>query len=86
MRGLKRKNGGFLGILAVFVILILLVSAFKINLRGYIDSKPEQALDNNVILIIETGKIIWIDYKKSILHIAMNPRLFLQCRLMPVSN
>ncbi|HEY9583130.1 MAG TPA: hypothetical protein VJK09_02355 [Candidatus Paceibacterota bacterium] len=55
-------NKGIISIIAIFIVLIILASAFKVNLRGYIDSSPEQALDNNVILIIQTGKVIWSDY------------------------
>jgi hypothetical protein len=40
----------------------LLASAFKVDLRGYIDSTPEQALDSNVVLVVQTGKIVWSDF------------------------
>ena len=49
-------------VLVIFVILVLIASAFKLNLRGYIDSTPEQALDSNVVLVVQTGKIVWQDY------------------------
>lgn len=48
----------------IFVVLILIVSAFKLNLGGYMDASPEQALDSNIVLIIQTGKIVWSDYIK----------------------
>src|SRR3989338_3133815 len=55
-------NKGIIRFIAIFIILILLVSAFKVNLRGYLESTPEDALDSNVVLIIQTGKVIWADY------------------------
>ena len=55
-------KGGWIQIVVIFVILILLASAFKVNLRGYYNSTPEQALESNVVLVIQTGKIVWQDY------------------------
>ena len=54
---------GLIQIVVIFVILILLASAFKVNLRGgYIDSTPEQALKSNMVMVIQTGKVMWNDY------------------------
>jgi len=50
--------------IVVFIAVILLLSAFKVNIRGYLDASPEEALDSNIVLIIATGKIIWTDYIK----------------------
>ena len=55
-------KGGWVQIAVIFVILVLLASAFKVNLRGYVDSTPEQALNSNVVLVVQTGKILWQDY------------------------
>ena len=53
---------GFISLIAVFVIVILLISALKINLRGNVDSSSESALNSNIHIIIDTGIIIWTDY------------------------
>ncbi|MEK7535466.1 MAG: hypothetical protein AAB590_00410 [Patescibacteria group bacterium] len=55
---------GIISVIVIFVILVLIVSAFRVNLRGYISAGPEQALESNVVLIRETGKVIWLDYIK----------------------
>ncbi len=59
---MRNKKGGFISLIVTLVAVVLLLSAFKVNIRGYLDASPEQALDSNVVLIIETGKIIWTDY------------------------
>jgi hypothetical protein len=62
----KLGNGkrGFISLAVTLIAVVLLLSAFKVNIRGYLDASPEEALDNNVVLVIETGKIIWTDYIK----------------------
>ena len=57
-------NRGFIGFIAIFIILILIASAFKVNLRGYLDASPEEALDSNVVLVIQMVKVVWTDYIK----------------------
>lgn len=64
MSNLNRQRG-FIGIIAILVILFLIAGALKINLRGYIDASPEQALNSNVVLVIQTGKVIYADYIKA---------------------
>ena len=58
----KIANRGFISMLVALVAILLLLSAFKVNIRGYIDSSSERALDSNVVLIRETVKFIWQDY------------------------
>jgi hypothetical protein len=64
MYQLFNKKRGIVSLIVLFITAILLISALKVNIRGYIDATPEQALDNNFVLIMETGKIIWKDYIK----------------------
>lgn len=49
-------------LIILIVIGIFIVSALGINLRGYWDASPEQALNNNYVLVIQTGRVIWTDY------------------------
>ncbi len=58
----NRRERGVVGILVAIVASILILSALRVNLRGYVDTSPERALDSNFVLIIETGKIVWTDY------------------------
>jgi hypothetical protein len=58
----QHKNGGFISLIVTLVAVVLLLSAFKVNIRGYLDASPEEAQNSNVVLMIETGKIIWTDY------------------------
>lgn len=62
MYHLFNDKRGIVSLIVLFIAAILILSAFKVNLKGFIDSNPEQALDNNFVLILETGKIIWKDY------------------------
>jgi hypothetical protein len=62
MYQLFSEKRGIVSLIVLFIIAILLLSAFKVNLKGYVDATPEQALDNNFVLVMETGKIIWKDY------------------------
>lgn len=64
MRNLKRKNNsrGFIWFVVIFAMLVLLISALKINIRGYVDSSSGQALKSNIALIKDTAKIIWTNY------------------------
>lgn len=59
---LRNRKGGFVGLVLTLIVVLLLLSAFKVNIKGYLDASPEQALNSNVVLIIQTGKIIWTDY------------------------
>ena len=53
---------GFIKLIIIFLGLVLILSAFGINLRGQKDTSSESALKSNISIIIETGKIIWTDY------------------------
>ena len=56
------KERGFISLIVTLVAIFLLLSAFNVNIRGYLDASPEQALESNVVLIKETGIVMWQDY------------------------
>jgi hypothetical protein len=62
MYQLLNYKRGIVSLIVLFIIAIVLLSAFKVNLRGYLESTPEQALDDNFVLVLQTGKVIWKDY------------------------
>ncbi len=59
---MRPANKGIINFIMIVVILVIILSLLKVNLRGYIDSDSDSALRGNVSLIVETGKIAWTDY------------------------
>ena len=57
-------NKGFINFIVIVVVLILILSFLKVNLRGYLDTDSDSALRGNLSLIVEVTKIIWLDYIK----------------------
>ena len=54
------KQGGFIKFILIFLVIVFILSLFKVNLRGFIDDKI--TLAENFGLIWAVAKIIWSDY------------------------
>ncbi|HEY4515472.1 MAG TPA: hypothetical protein VJJ22_04970 [Candidatus Paceibacterota bacterium] len=58
----RTHRKGIVSLLVLFIIAMVLIGSFKVDVVRYLYSTPEQALNDNFVLIIETGKVIWTDY------------------------
>ena len=54
------KQRGFIKFILIFLVIVVILSLFRVNLRGYVDEKI--TLAENFGLIWEIAKIIWSDY------------------------
>lgn len=57
---MKYRESGFIKFILIFLAIVVILSLFRVNLRGFIDEKI--TLTENFSLIWQMAKVIWQDY------------------------
>lgn len=54
------RNQGIIKLILIFIVIVVILSLFRVNLRGYVDEKI--TLVENFKFVWQVLKIIWSDY------------------------